>query len=186
LRSPSAWLLALVTMLFCIGCFGFINWIATCWVEGFAWSEGEANMWVGYFSIGGVVAAVIIGALLNRLRDRRRFGIIALVAYGVVSLLGMILPDPSFIVAFTIIYPFADAGFPCVLWTMAAQSVRKPELAGVAMGIVCVGFNLGILLGPPLIGAIVQSWGWNLGAAAICAFCLAAAAVLRFVRIYNN
>jgi predicted MFS family arabinose efflux permease len=54
------------------------------------------------------------------------------------------------------------------------------------MGIVCVGFNTGILLGPPLIGAIVQLWGWNMGAVAVCVFCLAAAAVLRFVRIYQN
>ena len=61
MKSPSAWVLSLATMLFCIGCFGFVNWIATCWAQTFSWDEGQANMWVGYFSIFGVIAAVVIG-----------------------------------------------------------------------------------------------------------------------------
>ena len=34
-KSPSAWVLSLATMLFCVGCFGFVNWIATCWAQTF-------------------------------------------------------------------------------------------------------------------------------------------------------
>lgn len=185
MRSKSAWLLSLATMLFCIGCFGFVNWIATCWADTFGWTSGEANMWVGYFSIGGLIAAVIIGALLNRIRNRKRFGMVALVAYGVMSLVGMFMPDPTFIVAFVVVYAFVDAGFPSVLWTMTAQSVKKPELAGVALGVACIGFNLGILLGPPIIGAIVEALGWHAGALAICASCLLATVVLKFVTIYD-
>jgi predicted MFS family arabinose efflux permease len=84
IKSPSTWMISLATMLFSVGCFGFVNWIATCWVQIYGWSEGEANMWVGFFSIGGVVAAVVIGALLNRVSNRRRFGVVALIVYGVV------------------------------------------------------------------------------------------------------
>jgi predicted MFS family arabinose efflux permease len=184
IRSSSTWLISLVTLLFCVGCFGFINWIATCWVEIFAWSEGEANMWVGFFSIGGLIAAVIIGALLNRISKWRLFAMFALLFYGLTSLVGMNMPNPAFIVGFVVVYAFADAGFPCVLWTMAAQTVRKPELAGVAMGVVCVGFNLGILLGPPLTGAVAQSWGWPAASVLICAVCVAAMLLLKFVRLY--
>jgi MFS family permease len=184
MRSRSTWLLALVTMMFCIGCFGFVNWIATYWSYAFTWSEGEANMWVGYFSIAGVVAAIIIGALLNRVKNRKRFGMIALVAYALVGLVGMMMPNPLFIVVFVIVYGFTDAGFPCVLWTMAAQSVKKPEFVGIAMGVVCIGFNLGVLLGPPITGGIVEAFGWNAGAMVICASCLFATAILKFVKIY--
>jgi predicted MFS family arabinose efflux permease len=186
MKSGSTWLISLSTMLFCVGCFGFINWIATCWVEGYGWSEGEANMWVGYFSIGGVIAAVIIGALLNKIRNRKAFGIIALVAYGVVSLVGMVMPDPTFIVVFVIVYPFVDASFPCVLWIMAAQSVKKSSLSGVALGVVCIGFNLGILLGPPVIGAIAEACGWQAGALAICIVCIMSAICLKFVTVYDQ
>ena len=184
MRSPYAWIMSAVTMLFCIGCFGFVNWIATCWSQIFSMSEGDANMWVGYFSLGGVVAAVIVGALLNKIRNRKLFGAIALALFGVVSVWGMNMGNPMFLLPFVIIYPFVDASFPCVLWTMTAQTVKKPELAGVALGVVSIGFNLGILLGPPIIGAVVDAAGWTVASWVILAVCVAAAALLMFVKQY--
>lgn len=186
MKSPSAWILSVTTMLFCIGCFGFVNWIATYWAEAFSWSEGQANMWVGYFSIGGVIGAVIIGALLNKIRNRKVFGMVALVAYGVVSMIGMYFSTPIFMIAFVVVYAFVDAGFPCVLWTMAPQTVKKPELAGVALGVVCVGFNVGILLGPPIVGAVVEAFGWNAGAWVICGVCILGTIILKFMKLYSE
>lgn len=186
MKSVSTWIASLATMLFCIGCFGFVNWIATCWSQLYNWSEGEANMWVGFFSIGGVIAAVLIGALLNRISNRKRFGIIALVVYGVTSLIGMSMPVPTFIALFVVVYSFADAGFPSVLWTLTAQTIKKPQLAGVAMGVVCVGFNLGILLGPPLTGAVIEAFGWTGASIFICAACVLGAITLNFVKLYQN
>lgn len=142
-------------------------------------------MWVGYFSIGGVVAAVIVGTLLNRVKNRKVFGMIALAAYGLASMWAMFMGNPSLLVLFVIVYSFVDAGYPCVLWTMAAQTVKKPELAGVALGVVSIGFNLGILLGPPIIGAVVEAMGWNAGAIAICASCIAGAVIIAFVKLYS-
>ena len=184
MKSPYAWIMSAVTMLFCIGCFGFVNWIATCWSQIFDMSEGDANMWVGYFSLGGVVAAIIVGALLNKIRNRKMFGAIALALFGVVSVWGMNMGNPMFLLPFVIIYPFVDASFPCVLWTMTAQTVKKPELAGVALGVVSIGFNLGILLGPPIIGAVVDAAGWTIASWVILAVCVAAAALLMFVKQY--
>ncbi|MEG1826199.1 MAG: MFS transporter [Gordonibacter sp.] len=185
IKSPSAWILSVATMLFCIGCFGFVNWIATCWAQTFSWGDDQANMWVGYFSIGGVIMAVVIGALLNRVKNRKRFGALILVAYGVVSVFGMFMDNPVFLVLFVVVYAFVDAGFPCVLWTMAAQTVKKPELAGVALGVVSIGFNLGVLLGPPIIGGIVETFGWHAGGLAICTVCVLAAVVLSFTKLYT-
>ena len=184
MKSPYAWIMSAVTMLFCVGCFGFVNWIATCWSQIFNMSEGDANMWVGYFSLGGVVAAVIVGALLNKIRNRKMFGAIALALFGVVSVWGMNMGNPMFLLPFVIIYPFVDASFPCVLWTMTAQTVKKPELAGVALGVVSIGFNLGILLGPPVIGAVVDAAGWTIASWVIFGVCVAAAALLMFVKQY--
>lgn len=183
-KSVSSWVMSLVTMLFCIGCFGFVNWIATYWAS--VPSIGEsANMWVGYFSLGGVVAAIVIGALLNHVKNRKVFGAVVLVAYGVVSVFGMTLNNPAPLIGFVIVYAFVDAGFPCVLWTMTSQTVKKPELSGVALGVVSIGFNLGVLLGPPIIGAVVDMFGWTAAAWTICGCCVAAAVLLLFVRLYS-
>lgn len=126
-----------------------------------------------------------IGALLNHVKNRKLFGVAALVAYGVASLVGMFMDNPSFLIGFVIVYGFVDAGFPCVLWTMAAQTVKKPELAGVALGVVSIGFNVGILLGPPIIGAVVEAAGWHAGAIAICGACVLGAVALLFTKLYS-
>lgn len=183
-KSPFSWIMSLSTMLFCIGCFGFVNWIATYWAS--VPSIGEsANMWVGYFSLGGVVAAVIIGAVLNHVKNRKLFGAIILVLYGIVSVFGMTLDNPTPLLVFVVVYAFVDAGFPCVLWTMTAQTVKKPELSGVALGVVSIGFNLGVLLGPPIVGAVVDAFGWTAAAWTICGCCIAAAVVLLPVKLYS-
>lgn len=184
MKSPSTWIMAVVTLLFCVGCFGFVNWVATYWSS--VPSIGEsANMWVGYFSLAAVVAAIIMGAVLNHIKNRRVFGLAALVLYGIVALFGLTLDNPAPLIIFTIVYGFMDAGFPCVLWTMTAQTVKKPELAGVATGVVCIGFNLGILIGPPVIGAVADSFGWTAAGWAIAACCIAAAVLLLFVKTYS-
>lgn len=184
MKSPYAWIMSAVTMLFCIACFGFVNWIATCWSQIFSMSEGDANMWVGYFSLVAVIAAIIVGALLNKIRNRKMFGAIALALYGVICVWGMNMGNPMFLLPFVIIYPFVDVSFPCVLWTMTAQTVKKPELAGVALGVVSIGFNLGILLGPPIIGAVVDAAGWTVASWVMLVVCVVAGALLMFVKQY--
>lgn len=184
MSSPSTWIMALVTFLFCIGCFGFVNWVATYWAT--VPSIGEsANSWVGYFSLAAVVAAIIMGMLLNHIKNRKLFGMAALVAYGVVAVFGLTLDNPAPLIIFTIVYGFMDSGFPCVLWTMTAQTVKKPELAGVATGVVCIGFNAGILVGPPIIGAVAESLGWTAAGWTIAGCCIAAAILLAFAKTYT-
>ncbi len=184
MSSPSTWIMSLVTFLFCIGCFGFVNWVATYWST--VPSIGEsANSWVGYFSLAAVVAAIIMGMLLNHIKNRKLFGMATLVAYGVVAVFGLTLDNPAPLIIFTIVYGFMDSGFPCVLWTMTAQTVKKPELAGVATGVVCIGFNAGILVGPPIIGAVAESLGWTAAGWTIAGCCIAAAILLAFAKTYT-
>lgn len=186
IKSPFPWLMSLVTMLFCIACFGFVNWVATCWTDIYGWSLDEANNWVACFSLGAVVAALVWGSILNRVKNQKLFGSVMLFLYGVVVIWGMVIGNPMLIVPFVIVYAFADAGFPCVLWTLTALTVKKPELGGVALGIVSIGFNLGILLGPPIIGAVAQSAGWTVAAIVMCACCVAAAVLLVPLKTYSQ
>ena len=183
MSSPSTWIMAVVTFLFCVGCFGFVNWVATYWATVPSIGEG-ANTWVGYFSLDAVVAAIIMGALLNHIKNRRLFGMAALVLYGAIAVFGLTLDNPAPLVIFTLVYGFMDSGFPCVLWTMTAQTVKKPELAGVATGVVCIGFNAGILVGPPVIGAVAESLGWTAAGWTISGCCVVEAILLAFAKTY--
>ena len=62
---------------------------------------------------------------------------------------------------------------------------KKTRTCWCGLGRVSIGFNLGILLGPPVIGAVVDSMGWGAGAIAICVSCIAAAVIVSFVKLYS-
>jgi predicted MFS family arabinose efflux permease len=184
MRSASTWFLALATMLFCVACFGFVTWIAPCWSETFGWDIDRANMWVGYFSLAGVIMAVIVGALLNRIKNRKRFGMVALFVYGAIAVVGIYLQTPSFILLFVIAYSFFDAAVPCIIWTLTPQTVKKPELVGVALGIVSLGLNVGILAGPPLIGAVAEAFGWQAASWPMLGACILSIVCLGLCRLH--
>jgi predicted MFS family arabinose efflux permease len=184
MRSPSVWFLAAATMLFCVASFGFVTWIAPCWSESFGWGIDAANTWVGYFSLIAVIMAVVVGILLNRIKNRKRFGMIALLLYGFIIVFGMYLTDPVWLLPFAIAYAAFDACVPCVIWVLTPQTVKRPELAGVALGVVSLGLNLGVLIGPPLIGASVDIFGWQLGSWPLLGACLLGTLCLAFCKIY--
>jgi predicted MFS family arabinose efflux permease len=186
MRSGSVWFLAAATMLFCVASFGFVTWIAPCWSESSGWDIDAANTWVGYFSLVAVVMAVVVGVLLNRIRNRKRFGMVALLLYGIIIVLGMCMDSPSWLVVFVIAYASFDACIPCVIWVLTPQTVKRPELAGVALGVVSLGLNFGILVGPPLIGASVEAFGWQLGSWPLLAACLLGIVCLGLCKIYGT
>jgi predicted MFS family arabinose efflux permease len=186
MRSRSVWFLAAATMLFCVASFGFVTWIAPCWSEAFGWDIDTANTWVGYFSLIAVIMAIVVGFVLNRIKNRKRFGMIALLLYGLIIVVGMYMTDPGWLLPFAIAYAAFDACVPCVIWVLAPQTVKRPELAGVALGVVSLGLNLGVLIGPPLIGASVEAFGWHYGSWPLLGACLLGILCLVFCRIYTD
>ena len=68
---------------------------------------------------------------------------------------------------------------PCI-YAQAPAAARDPAAAGVVLGLIMSGNGLGILIGPPVIAAVVERFSaWGAGAAvAICACLLGIAITL--------
>ncbi len=56
------------------------------------------------------------------------------------------------------------AGFiPTATFTLAPETMPNPQFAGVALGLISIGQNLGLFVGPPIVGAIIANGNWSAG-----------------------
>lgn len=185
-KSVSTWWMFGVALFFCIGCFGWCTWTATYWSEAFGWDIGKANSYVGYVYMLEIPFVIIIGWILDKVKDRKRLGLILASLYAVILFISFRMHSPQFIIPFMIIYPILEGSICTVFWTLTPQTVKKPELAGIALGILVMGMNVGMVLGPPITGAVIDAYGWSAGtipltiAGVLTVFCMAMA------KIYNH
>ncbi len=52
---------------------------------------------------------------------------------------------------------------PTATFTLAPETMPDPRFAGLALGIVSVGQNLGMFFGPPIVGSAIAGGNWAAG-----------------------
>jgi MFS family permease len=62
---------------------------------------------------------------------------------------------------------FASNFIPTSVFTLAPETALRPELVGLALATVNMGANLGVIAGPPLLGAILSRGYWAWGSACL-------------------
>ena len=166
LKSRGSFTLAIAAACFTFCSFTFVSWISAYWGVATSWSIEEIGRWVAILYLIEMVYAWIIGGILNRVKNRKLFGAAGFVFYGLLGLAAFMITGEPIIVVFVFVFPVFDALIPCVCWTIAPETATKPMYAGIALGILNIGLNLGTLLSAPVSGALVESYGWI--AAGLC------------------
>lgn len=185
-KSFSTWCMFGVALFYCIGCFGWCTWTAPYWSEAFGWDIGKANNYVAFIYMLEIPFVIIIGWILDKVKDRKRFGLILAALYVVILFISFRMHSPRFILAFAIIYPILEGSICTVFWTLTPQTVKKPQLAGIALGILVMGMNVGMVIGPPLTGAVIETYGWAAGTIPISLAALLAFVCMAMAKIYNH
>lgn len=183
LRSRSVWMASLAMFCFCFACFGFVTWAAECWATTLGITIDLANRYVSIFAIISLPVVILVGMLMDRL-DHRRFGICACFGYIFAVAASFLLPDAKFVLPFVIIYPFFEGAVSTCLWTIIPQTVREAENVPVAVALFTLTSNVGMLIGPPAVGMIVESFGWKAGAIPVALIMLLGTILMLFVKEY--
>ena len=71
---------------------------------------------------------------------------------------------------------------PSSTFTLAPETAPRPELVGVALGVVSIGQNFGMLVGPPAVAKAAAGGVWVLGTYPVvigCAVAVVAALLMR-------
>ena len=184
LKVPSVWFISLSTLFWNFAVVGFATWIASYWMQEFNWSADKANSFVSLIYALEIVMVIVIGWGLNHIKNRKLIAEWAHVLYAVVLFLCFRIHNPALVLPFCIIYAFAEGAIPTTFWTVMPQTVPKPELVGVAIGVFGTLQALGMLLAPPVIGFFIETFGWNLGSIPMVIGAVLGLVCFMFVEIY--
>ncbi len=161
ISRPGLWRLALA-----FGCFNYaiIGVIATYYpaylkaVQGF--SLMDASLITSIKMIVVIITAPLVGWLVDRVGSPRR-----IILWSFIALAGfMSLPfsiSGWMIPASMVLLGLLAGAIPTCTFTSIPELAGKDAPAGMGMGVVLVGQNLGQLLGPVIFGALVQTFGWT-------------------------
>mgnify|MGYP001068832098 FL=1 len=72
---------------------------------------------------------------------------------------------------------------PTAAFAAAPEIMRKPELAGLGLGVLSLGQSLGMFIGPILFGGLVEQVNWTAASLAMVPFILAAFFFGRAIRV---
>lgn len=164
LKEPAIWLLALSFMGYNFVAISFGTWAPSFYQEYFGLNAGTAGFYASLVFLVASFVVVLAGKLLDIISNRYRMLLISVVLTGLVYSYAFMLTSPAQIIPFVIGIGIISSFFAPTVFTLAPETMASPELAGVAMGVVNVGANIGALLGPPLVGAAVNARGiWSQG-----------------------
>lgn len=182
-KSVPQWILAFSALCYTFCCFTFANWISSYWIEVTDWGAAAVGNWVGILFLVEMIYTWIVGAVLDRLHDRKIVGVIGLVVYGALGIVAFTATAVPVIYVFTFTYTIFEALAVTAIWAIAPETAKDPRYAGVALGVLNIGLNLGTLLSAPVSGAIQQQFGWVGVAMSFCVVAVLGAAALLAVKM---
>jgi MFS family permease len=159
LYNLNTWLLAIVFLIFGISIQGYVNWLPTFLIDS-GIDTSLANFFVSMISVGRIPAIVIAGLIINYAKRQKNILALSLIMSVVIFSLWFRVNSISSLTVWMIILGLSSGFCPTSIFTMATNTVYRTEFIGIALALVNIGFNLGQMMGPPLIGMIISKGSW--------------------------
>ncbi len=160
LRNRNLWL---VSLLFC--CFNFVVVGFVTWAPTFLHATRHASIIraahaIALGSLMNIAAAPLAGWILDRKGPRKLLCAVPLLA------MAFLLPaagsaGEGLFLALTIAIGLLGGFVPTGVFSGAVEIAGDERLAGMAVAVIQVGQNSGMLLGPFVFGRLVESSGWQ-------------------------
>lgn len=173
--------ISLSMLCFCMACFGFVTWISQCWVEHVGIGLAEAARYISLFAVISIPAIAGTGYLMDH-ADHRKSCTFVLPGYALTTCVLLLLTSRRALLGCAFVYPVFEGAASACLWAIVPRTVRNPGETASAMALFNLCSNVGMLLGPPLVGWTVDLWSWNGAIAAIIISLLGATLLSRRVR----
>jgi len=181
LSSLNTWLLALAFCGFNFALIGYSTWAPSYLSEFPGVGTAAANFYASLPSLVLIPGGIFAGWVLDRTRNRKAVLTIALAAATVV-LIWCFKLNTSIVVPYMIAIGIISSFIPSSTFTLAPETAPRPELVGVALGVVSIGQNFGMLVGPPAVAKAAAGGVWVLGTYPVvigCAVAVVAALLMR-------
>lgn len=185
LKYRSVWSICIAMFCFNFACFGFVTWAASCWHSVFGIDLENANRFLTYMYIWELPIVIGVGYILDRV-DRKRFCILTYAGYIIAASSAFFLPSAKWILPFIVIYPIFEGAVVSGLWTAVPQTVKDSKYAALAIALFGMFQNVGMLIGPPLVGKVLDSFGWAAAAIPIAIVAAIGTVATATIKLYTN
>ena len=157
-RNRDLWLVSLLFCCFNFAFIGFVTWAPTFLHEMRGRSLANASLVVSLITLVTMLSTPLAGWISDRIGSRKWICVIPMV-------LLMILYPISFyvtgegIIGLAIALGFIAGFVPTGVFSAGIEVVGDERLGGMAMAIIQIGQNAGMLLGPLVLGGMIESGG---------------------------
>ena len=163
LFNPASWILALVFAAFNFAFLAYATWAPFYFNEALGVRPETASFYASLTSLAIIPTALVAGWALDRFKQRHLILTIALALSGLLFLLSFQLGSAAAIAPFMIALGVVGGFIPAATFTLAPETMPDPKFAGLALGLVSVGQNLGMFFGPPIVGSAIAGGNWAAG-----------------------
>lgn len=182
LANRSIWLLGLQFAILNVVLIGLYTYLPAFLAGERGYSLAGAAFVVSLSTAVVLGSAPLAGWLSDRIGSRR-----------------LVIAVPFLVIAALLLVPFQVTGWPlyaCLIlvglvsgatptatFAAAPEVMRDPRLAGIGLGVVSLGMNAGMVMGPLLFGALVETAGWAAAGTWMAFLCVVGFAAAWLVKV---
>jgi len=182
LANRSIWLLGLQFAILNVVLIGLYTYLPAFLAGERGYSLAGAAFVVSLSTAVVLGSAPLAGWLSDRIGSRR-----------------LVITVPFLVIAALLLVPFQVTGWPlyaCLIlvglvsgatptatFAAAPEVMRDPRLAGIGLGVVSLGMNAGMVMGPLLFGALVETAGWAAAGTWMAFLCVVGFAAAWLVKV---
>ena len=158
LRNRDLWLISLVFCCFNFVYVAFVTWAPTFLHQVRHVSMGRASLVVSVTSIFTIAACPTAGWISDKIGSRKRICVFPMILMAILVPLGSSVNEDLFLVLVAAM-GFVSGFVPAGVFSAAVEVVGDERLGGMAMAVIQIGQNAGMLLGPLVFGQVVEAGG---------------------------
>ena len=162
LRNRDLWLVSFVFFCFNYVFIAFLTWTPTFMNAHRGMSMVRASLLISVVSMSSIFSPPISGWISDKIGSRKLVYMIPMILLAVLLPLVFSMGERGFLPLFIAI-GFIGGCLPPAVFSAGVEAVGDERFAGMAMAVIQVGQNAGMLLGPLVFGWVVESaGGWQM------------------------
>jgi len=162
LSNRHLWLLSFLFCCFNFASISFVTWAPTFLTVKRGISMGDASTQVSLMSVLAIAACPTAGWVSDKIGSRKMIMVWPMV------MIALVFPFCFGAGTGTFLFLIVTLGFisgfvPTGVFAGTVEAVGDERLSGMAMAVIQIGQNAGMLLGPMVFGWLIESkWGWEI------------------------
>jgi MFS family permease len=169
LLNADSWLVALAFGAFAFSLLSYNTWAPAYLTDTLGMEPARASFMASLIFLAAIPGNLLAGWMLGRTARPYRLLAASFLVSGLLFAWSFRLEAVAIVAPYMIALGFLSNFIPTIGFTLAPETMPLPSLAGLALAILGIGSGTGILLGPPLLGAVINSRGWAAGSVLLVA-----------------